>query len=219
MQRDEHVSAGSGAEIIERAGALRLLEVEQERIDHDVADEKDPLGPHSLAQQIRLRFRRGRETVAREDIGDHAVDLLGHREIEAPEPRLDVGDGDERLRRDERACQGRVHVPDDDDEIGTLARDDRFERDHDPRGLLRVGSGADAEMNIGLGKLEIVEEDPRHVLVVVLPRMDQRAFEAAALPELADERRRLHEIRAGADDDGRLHRFSFRRDDSPIRER
>jgi hypothetical protein len=48
--------------------------------------------------------------------------------------------------------------------------------------------------------------------------MDEQPIEAAAFPELADERRRLHEIRAGADDDGGFHRFSFRREDSAIRE-
>ena len=92
------------------------------------------------------------EEVVRELVGDDPVDLLRHRAVEAAQARLDVGDRDPELHRDERRRERRVDVAGDDHEVRALLLEDRLEALHHPRRLLRVRAGADAEQVVGLGQ-------------------------------------------------------------------
>jgi len=56
-----------------------------------------------------------------------------------------------------------------------------------------VSAGADAEVDPRLGHPQVIEEDPGHVLVVVLPGVQQRLLDAA-LFEAAHQGRHLHEV-------------------------
>ena len=68
---------------------------------------------------------------------DDPVDLLGHRPVERPKPRLDVGDGDRQLRRRERSGQRGVRVAVDEHRIRPLAPEDGFDAGQHATGLLR----------------------------------------------------------------------------------
>src|SRR5205814_7990049 len=73
--------------------------------------------------------------------------------------------------------------------------------DHDASGLDGRRARPDAEVDGRLGHIELSEEQIRHLLVVMLSGVQQ--LEApAGLPaaQRCDDGRRLHEVRAGADD-------------------
>ena len=111
---------------------------------HQVADLDDPV-PEPLRRQVRDGGRGRREQPAREMVGDDAVELLGHRPVEAAQAGLDVRDGDPELRRGERAGERGVGVAVDEDGIRPFGEQDRLEGEQHPRGLLRVRPATDAQ--------------------------------------------------------------------------
>ena len=113
-----------------------------------------------FGQQVLVAVARRRQQQIREPIGDDPVDLLGHRAIEAAQAGLDVRDRDQQLRRHQRRRHRRVHVADDDDQVGPLGEADLLERDHHLRGLHRVAAGADAEIAIGRGRSSSLKKPP-----------------------------------------------------------
>ena len=74
-----------------------------------------------------------------------------------------------------------------------------LERHHQGGGLTSLAAGADTEIEVGPGQLEIAEEDRRQRIVVVLTGVDETLLDAPR-PEVGDDRGRLHEVRPGADD-------------------
>ncbi len=65
----------------------------------------------------------------------------------------------------------------------------------------RVRPGACAEEVVRLADRELVDEHLRHLVVVVLARMDEHVLEIVRpAAQLAHDRRRLHEVRPRADD-------------------
>ena len=71
---------------------------------------------------------------------------------------------------------------------------------HHASGLLRVRARADAEHVVGGGDAQFLEEDLGHRRVVVLAGVDQHRVELVGTSlELGDDRRRLHEVGASAD--------------------
>ena len=127
------------------------------------------------------------------------VDLLGHRVVEAPQSRLDVGDRDPELGRDERGGERRVHVAVDDDERGLEVQEHRLESDHQRGGLRRLRPRADAQIDVRLGQTEVAEEDVRHRRVVVLAGVDE-PLRHASRGQGGQHRRGLHEVGTSPDD-------------------
>ena len=140
------------------------------------------------------------EQQARDVIGEHAVVLLGHRAVAAAQARLEVRDRDLELHRRERSRERRVHVAGDDDERRLALQQHLLDADERPGGLLGVRAGADAEEDVRRRQPELLEEDRRHVGVVVLPGVHEHELEAGIERlQRAVDGRRLHEVRAGAD--------------------
>ena len=84
--------------------------VRQQRVDHHVADQLDPVGRRALGEQVVDRVGgRGEEQIG-ERVGHEPVDLLGHRPVTAAQPRLDVGDRHAELGRTSGAGDRRVDV-------------------------------------------------------------------------------------------------------------
>ncbi len=139
----------------------------QGRVGHHVADDLDP-----TADSLRLE-RAARALVRTEEQGRNAVDLdpvalLGHREVAASKARLDMRKRNAgRLRRiGARECGVRVSV--DKDPIGPCVEDGLEDRRQH-----RVGVGRlQFERVPGLPELELVEEHPRQLVVVVLARVE-----------------------------------------------
>ena len=133
-------------------------------------------------------------------VAEAPVDLLGHEEVVAAEAGLDVGDRVLLLRGDEGARECRVHVADHDHDRGVEAPELGLEGGHDPRRLLGVRPGADAEVRIGLGQAELGEEDVRELGVVVLAGVHECGREPGAAGGL-EHGRGLHEVGASPCDD------------------
>jgi hypothetical protein len=70
-----------------------------------------------------------------------------------------------------------------------------------------VGPGADAEVVVGLRYGELLEEDLRHAVVIVLAGVDEDLL--VNLAELPRDRSALDELRPGADDRDNLHGYSW----------
>ena len=107
----------------------------------------------------------GQRRSAREPVDLDAVPLLGHREVEAAQPGLDVCDAD--VAGGARTRDGRVRVAVDEHPVGPLApRRRRRSRPSSRRCRPCAGRAGSA----GSGMLELVEEDLRHLRVPVLAR-------------------------------------------------
>ena len=70
----------------------------------------------ALAREVLAPAALGHEERVGDRVGQHAVDLLGHRAVERAQPGLDVRDRDPLLHRDERARDRAVDVADDHDD-------------------------------------------------------------------------------------------------------
>ena len=114
-------------------------------------------------------------------IGEDAVDLLRHLAVETPQPGFDVGDGNLHLHGGERAGDGRRDVADDDHQVGLFLLQDRLEGEQDLRHRRGDGARADFEIQVGLGDVQLVEEELRHFFVVMLAGVDQQRFDARRL--------------------------------------
>ena len=149
----------------------------------------------------------GQKSSADEPVDLDAVALLGHREVEAAQPGLDVGDGD-LFARGMRAGEGRVRVAVDEHPVGPLRLDHLADR---RRHRSRVG-GAQIEAVGRLGYAQLVEEDLRHRRVPVLSGVEHDLVDPG-VPQCDRERRRLDELRAVPDDgeDFRHRRYDTRR--------
>src|SRR5215213_2827003 len=150
-----------------------------------------------------------REQDVAQVVGEHAVVLLGHCTVEAPQARFDVRDRDPELHGGERRCQRGVDV------AGNHAEADLTLAQHglDPherlRGLLGVGPGADGEELVRPRHPQFTEEDVRHSVVVVLPGVQERELQARVeRGQLPVHRSRFHEVRPGADDEADASRHA-----------
>ncbi len=76
---------------------------------------------------------------------------------------------------------------------------------HHLGGLNGMGTGADAKIDIGTRNLELLEEQLRHFLIVMLPGMDQISINVASALNLPHDRRDLHEIGASPADSQDFH--------------
>jgi hypothetical protein len=172
--------------------------LEQQRdVDHHVAHELDSPGD-VLALEVGHRGRRGAQQQVGEVVGEDAVDLLGHRAIEGAHPGLDVGDRHVGLGGRKPAGERRVRVAVDEDEVGLLDGDERTERGEHPRRLIGVRAAVDAELALGPRHAELVDEDRRELVVVVLAGVDEQLVVLGA--QQARDGGRLDELRAVPDD-------------------
>ena len=176
VQRHERVAAGLDAELLPAAARAGGVEVLEQRVDHRVADEVDA-GCDPLALEVRDRLLRVREQDVADVVGEDAVVLLRHRPVEAAQARLDVRDLDAELDGGERARERRVDVAGDDAEVDLALHQHPLDPDQRLRRLLAVRSRADAEELVRPRHPELAEEDVRHRVVVVLPRMQEHELQ------------------------------------------
>jgi hypothetical protein len=76
------------------------------------------------------------------------------------------------LRRRQGAGESGVGVPVHEHHVGPVGAEVLLHRRKDAGGLSRVGAAAGAELVIGLRDAELVEEDPRQLVVVMLASVD-----------------------------------------------
>ena len=92
-------------------------------------------------------------------VGHHPVDLLGHAAVEGAHSRLDVGDCDPIQGGGQRPGQGRVGVAVDKHGVGLRLGQERSQTLEHAGALLGVGAAVDAQVVIGFGKSQLIEED------------------------------------------------------------
>ena len=162
---------------------------------------------HALAAQVLNGHVAGAEEQVGEAVGEHAVDLFGHRAVERTQPRLDVGDRDDELGRREGAGERRVGVAVDEHQRRADLADRRLDAGQHLARLHRVGRRTDTKSDVGPGQVELVEEDAGQLVVVVLAGVEQDLAQLAS--QAARDDRALDVLRPVADDrkDGpRSHR-------------
>jgi hypothetical protein len=90
-----------------RLQARHLLE---QRIDHRVADEENPLIGHPGAAQVLVGRRAGRKKPVADRIGHHPIDLFRHAPVAGADAAFDMRHRHAALARDDRTGHGRRDV-------------------------------------------------------------------------------------------------------------
>lgn len=206
MQRDVDETAFFHAEATERVAAVGIVELGNQRVDHDVADLANLGFGSAFTAEVFVAVLGWGEKDIREGVGDETVEFLWHAAVEAAQTSLDVGDGNAELGGDQGAGDGGIHISDDDDPIRFFTQADGFESEHDVGGLHGVGAGANFEMVVGSGNAEFIEENARHLFIVMLAGVDEAALDRAAAAiaggvvslDRVDDRRDFHKVRASA---------------------
>jgi hypothetical protein len=160
----------------------------------------------ALGRKVVDRDLRRAEQQVGHRVDEHAVDLLRHRPVEGAQPGLDVRDAQAELHRGHRRRQRRVGVAVDDHPVRRLGREHRLDPLKDAPCGLGVGAGADLEAVRRRRDAQLVVEDAGQAVVVVLPGVDQHHVRHRR--ERQVQRRRLHELRAVADDGDDAHQPS-----------
>ena len=123
--------------------------------------------------------------------------LLRHRAVEAPQPCLDVGDGDAQLDGRQRRGHRRVDVAHRQHQVGCAIEQHSLHALQDARRLHGLRTGADAQVDIWLRQVQVAEIDVRERMVVVLPGVNEQRPERRAPVHGADQGRQLDEVAAG----------------------
>ena len=118
-------------------------------VDHHVSHEHRPAREALGAQVLAGRLGRAQQQVA-EVVGDHAVELLGHRAVVRAHARLDVHQRDVRQPGRERARERGVRVAVHECRIGAQLLQHGAERDQHARGLGRVGAAPEPQLAVRL---------------------------------------------------------------------
>jgi len=147
--------------------------------------------------------------IARDAIGEDAVDLLRHAAIEAAQARLDVGHCDVQLGGGQSPGQGGIGVAVDQHQIRFLCVQQSFDGHQHLRSLFAVRSGTNLQVHIGLGNPQFIKKKLRHIGIVVLAGV----HEVLAMPgsQLRRDRCGLDELRPRPDngDDVERHEITL----------
>jgi len=106
-------------------------------------------------------------------IGDHAVDLFGHRPVVGTHPRLDVNEREQQLLRDDGAGERAVRIAAHDDDVRRRGGDRIAEAPNHFGDLGTRAEGADPEVDVRLGNRKVGEKFFRHAIVVMLSRVHE----------------------------------------------
>ena len=201
VRREQHVLLRLQAELGEDVRGLDLLQIGAQDLRHGRSGDVGALGG---AAGI-LKVAAGVLGVGQVDVGDHvddaAVGLLGQALVLAAVARLHVEDGDvEPLGRD--GGQAAVGVAQDKEGVW-LHLDHELVRGRDDvaHGLAQVGAHG-VQVDVGVGELQVAEENAVERVVVVLPGVRQQAVEVAAA--LLDDLGQADDLGAGTHDDQEL---------------
>lgn len=199
--RQQHVALGLQAELGEDIGGLDLAQVGAQDLGHGRARD---VGALRGAAGV-LEVAAGVLGVGQVDVGDHvddaAVGLLGQALVLAAVAGLHVEDGDvQPLGRD--GGQAAVGVAQDKEGVGLHLDHEPVARGDDvAHGLAQVGAHG-VQVDVGVGELQVAEEDAVQGVVVVLPGVRQQAVEVAAA--LLDDLGQADDLGACAHDDQQL---------------
>jgi hypothetical protein len=171
----------------------------ERRVGHHVADDLGSAGCAFGAERLDRSLVRAEKERSQAVYLDPRA-LLGHRQIAASQPGLDVGDRPPRSGRGACTGEGRVGVAENEDEVRPLGVDHLLNRRSEG---LDVGR-PEVEPVGRLRELELVEEDRGELVVPMLSGVDDDLLDVGG-PERLGKRRRLDELWPVADDSDDLH--------------
>lgn len=198
---EQHVALGLQAELGEDVGGLDLLQVGTQHLCHGRAGDVGALRGAAGVLEVAAGVLGVGQVDVGDNVDDAAVGLLGQALVLAAVARLHVEDGDvQALGRD--GGQAAVGVSQDKERIGLHLDHELVARGDDvAHGLPQVGAHG-VQVDVGVGKLQVAEEDAVERVVVVLPGVRQQAVEVAAA--LLDDFGQADDLGAGAHDDQQL---------------
>ena len=173
---------------------LVLLAIGYEGVDHYIADEVNPVRTYALIGQAINAGLLGDEEQVAYAVCQDSVDLFGHLSVETSQAGFDVNEFYAEFNRNKSACDRAVYIADDENVIGFEIEHYRFEAFHYLSGLDGMTAGADLEIDIRLGDIQLVKEELAHVLIVVLPGVNEQSFEVAVFVERTHDRCDLHKV-------------------------
>jgi hypothetical protein len=172
MHRGHHILS-SDSLLLCRPG-IESVQIAEEGIDHGVADEMNLGSRNALVSEVSDGVGAGNEEQTRQAVSDKAVDFLRHRQVEAAQPSLHMGDSDTHFGRNQSGCECGVHIAVDDHQIWLVLNEEILQCSHDGGSLVAVAARADAEIDVRARQLQLTEEHFRHLVVVVLAGMNQQ---------------------------------------------
>src|SRR5207302_1035513 len=128
----------------------------------------DLWGRDAFARKVSDCSRSWSKKKARNMVGDDAVDLFRHASIEGPQPRLNMGNRNVKLGRRQRARQSRICITVHQCPVRPLISQNGFDCGQHSTSLFTVGARSNLKVVSRPGNLEFVEEDLRHVFVIML---------------------------------------------------
>src|SRR5207244_1464847 len=131
-------------------------------------------GFDSFAKQVLVGISRRSKEQSRKLVSDEPVDLFRHTAIPGSQSSLNVPDGHKKLGANQGGSHGGVYIAVNQDQVRFALQNDRLQPRDDFGRLLSVAAGTDAKIHIGCRHFELLEEDARHVWIVMLAGMDQR---------------------------------------------
>lgn len=197
----QHVAPGLQAELGEDVGRLDLVQVGAQDLCHGRAGDVGALRGAAGVLEVAACMLG----VGQVDVGDHvddaAVGLLGQALVLAAVAGLHVEDGDvEPLGHD--GGQAAVGVAQDQESVGLHLYHELVARGDDvAHGLAQVGAHG-VQVDVGVGELQVAEEDAVQGVVVVLAGVSEQAVEVAAA--LLDDLGQADDLGARAHDDQEL---------------
>jgi hypothetical protein len=181
-----------------RVRALLRHRGERERhVGHHVADEVHP-AVDPLTLEIRDRRGSRAEQQIAGVVGEHAIQLLGHRPVARAHTGLHVGEWHSPLRSGQCPRKRGVRIAVDQRQVRLRVCKNRFKRSQHASRLSRRAPGTHAQLAVRCRNPELLKEDPGELVVVVLARVDQQLV--VTLAKLARYGCGLHELRSITND-------------------
>jgi len=142
------------------------------------------------------------------------IEFFRHSAVEAAQTRLNVGHANLKLGRRQRSGYGGVGIAIHDDRVWFSLLQDRLDPFKHSRGLGTVRSGSHREIEVRLWKRQLLEEDFRHLRVLVLPGVEKLMSDTlaglASTIVAANGRHNhcsLNKLRTSPNDGKKLHRY------------
>ena len=127
-------------------------------------------------------------------ISGYTVDLFRHCPVKAPQPRFDMSDRNMELCCRQCTCKCRVGITVDHNPVWTLFQEHSLDRLEHTSCLSSMRPRAYPQVVVRRWNSKFIEELGRHVIIVVLPCMNNEFF--VSLPYRATYWRKLHELRS-----------------------
>ena len=172
-----------------------LREKLEQGVDHDVADEVDPLTLDPLGDQVLVGIWARSEQPLRQSIGEDAVDLLRHRPIPDRNPASTCATGIPTLDAASVAPRVALTSPTTTTMSAGVPYEMAFEPDEHASGLFGMSPGSDPELDIRRAHMQIFEEGSGHEFVVVLTGVYQLGGALTAV-ERGEQWSHLDEVRS-----------------------